>query len=141
MKLTLCLKRVLMLFKCFPSWCAACTAILSLNWKNNIFFITLCAGVSLTVVKFKLLEWYHSHINKETFYHFFFSLGNLYLYDYDHSVQIWRSKLKYTPNLKRLVQFLICNVFLKVVSKYQGVLHISKISSNIDLRWSRDSIF
>ena len=66
---------------------AVCTSILSTNWKNNTTFTvstiqtmkklnnpttTSFAGLFLIVVRFNLLEWWHSHKNKETFYPFFF---------------------------------------------------------------------
>ena len=66
---------------------AASTSILSSTWKNNIILIVSkiqtmrklnnptkasFTGLFLTIVWFKLLKWWHSHKNKETFYPFFF---------------------------------------------------------------------
>ena len=109
---------------------AACTAMLSLNGKNNntIFTVsknqamrklnnqttTSFVGLFLTIGRFNWFEWLHSHKNKETFYLFFY-LRNLYFCDYDDSIQTWQIKLQYTLYLKSFVQLLICNVFLTVM--------------------------
>ena len=54
--------------------------------------------------------------NKETFYPFFFFKRNLsFLCDYDNNIQIWMSKLHYTPHLKNLAQLLICFSYFHVV--------------------------
>ena len=69
---------------------ASCAAILSSNWKKKTIIpyqrypkfkqwkyfnnptTTSLAVLFLTVVRFNLLEWQHSHGNKETFYPFLF---------------------------------------------------------------------
>ena len=61
-------------------------------------------------------------------------------------MQIWRSKLQYTPHLKSLVQLLIyiyiyIYVFLKIVLKYQVVLYIYKINSNFYHCWRHNLAF
>ena len=85
--------------------------------RNNLA-TTSFAGLFLTIVRFNLLEWWHSHKNEETYPFFFLEETSLYrnisLHD---GVQIWRSKLQYTLHLKSLVQLLIYFSYCRVAAR------------------------
>ena len=111
---------------------AACKDILSSKWKNNNIYTvskiqtvrklnnpttTLFGALSLTVVRFNFLnDSIVIKIKKPFTISFFFLKKPLPLWQY-HSVQIWSFKLQDTPHLKNLIPLLMCNVFLKVISR------------------------
>ena len=141
MKLTLKKYENLFTLQIFFFVHAACTAILSWNWRNNktMFSVSKIQAWENLIIQLQpcpqgsfLLQLDSTCLNdgivikiKKPFTLSFLFKKPFFIFVTDDSVQIWRSKLQYQLHLKSLVQLLICNFFLLSCSwKKKVVLYI-----------------